>query len=157
MWFYREASLHIHIRTYRVTGAKHGTFLTRDFTDREFSHSPREEKITLSLQSKIISLYSQALLCYIRLVRHYSRRTLFRSVRDLVVADDWESLLDDLKGIESQIDKDIQSLTGQTIQSMDTMVRGMVDKLDELSLLQRHTLSEVEVWFLISYTQSTQC
>lgn len=118
-------------------------------SDSSSSQSINRVKAVSSVRTKIINLYSQAFLCYIRLVRHYSRGTLFRSVRDLAVADDWKSLLEGLKKTESQIDKDIQSLTGHIIGPMDSRVREIVEKVEDPSLLQKQTFSEVEVCLLL--------
>jgi hypothetical protein len=73
----------------------------------------------VAFETKTVKLYSQILEYQIRLAYQYSRHTLSRYFRDVVLADDWKAMLAEVKDFEQSIIKDLREVDGYTMKVVD--------------------------------------
>ncbi|OAX84576.1 hypothetical protein ACJ72_01054 [Emergomyces africanus] len=93
-------------------------------------------ELNVSFRAKAVSIYSQVLKYQIRLSQQYSRSGLFRYLRDCVIADDWRSMLESIKGTETDISKVLDTFDSRTLKMIGEQVAVLRNNADKsLSLL----------------------
>ena len=107
--------------------------------------SPQTQNLVTQLRTKTISLYSQILKYQVHLVHQYSRAGFFRFLRDLIVADDWNGMLETLRGTEESINKDLERLDSDALRNVDLKVSGLRGKVDDILTRLHEVRSLVEV------------
>ncbi|KAL2836945.1 hypothetical protein BJY01DRAFT_221446 [Aspergillus pseudoustus] len=92
------------------------------------SKKPEEyKKQAASLRKKTIDIYSLILKYQILVAKQYSRSTMFRFLRDVVVADNWANLLMEIERVKQAINEDLEILSQGTLKDIDGHVRELQD------------------------------
>lgn len=108
--------------------------------------SPAENRqLTMSIEAKVVSLYTKVYVYQIRIVLQYSRSKPHRFVRNAIGADDWKKMVGDIEPLSQQIDKGVQDLTNgkvfETWQTANDILRSTAN----IETLQEATLSAVHL------------
>ncbi|KAK2809659.1 hypothetical protein FQN50_003716 [Emmonsiellopsis sp. PD_5] len=101
-------------------------------------------ELNTSFRTKTVNLYSQILKYQIQLSRQLSRPGIFRFLRDCVLADDWEDMLEDIKTLEESINKDLATLGNAVLKTINGKVSVLRDNADKALDLLLETKSGVE-------------
>lgn len=111
------------------------------------SHSVPTHLVELnaSFRAKAVSIYSQILKYQISLSQQYSRSGLFRFLRDCVIADDWQGMLESIKGTEEGISKVLDTFDSRTLKMIGEQVAILRNNADESLSLLLDTKAGVEV------------
>jgi len=81
----------------------------------------------VTFETKTVKLYSQILEYQIRLASQCSRHTLSRYLRDVVCADNWKAMLDEVKDLEQSITKYLREIDGYTMKVIDAKISQSLD------------------------------
>ncbi|KKZ62642.1 hypothetical protein EMCG_03052 [[Emmonsia] crescens] len=101
-------------------------------------------ELNASFRAKAVSIYSQILKYQISLSQQYSRSGLFRFLRDCVIADDWQGMLESIKGTEEGISKVLDTFDSRTLKMIGEQVAILQNKADESLNLLLDTKTGVE-------------
>ncbi|KAK2781751.1 hypothetical protein FQN53_000435 [Emmonsiellopsis sp. PD_33] len=101
-------------------------------------------ELNTSFRTKTVNLYSQILKYQIQLSRQLSRPGIFRFLRDCVLADDWQDMLEGIKTLEESIDKDLATLGNTVLKTINEKISILRDNADKTLNLLLETKSGVE-------------
>ncbi|KAK2778994.1 hypothetical protein FQN52_002663 [Onygenales sp. PD_12] len=101
-------------------------------------------ELNTSFRTKTVNLYSQILKYQIQLSRQLSRPGIFRFLRDCVLADDWQDMLEGIKTLEESIDKDLATLGNTVLKTINEKISVLRDNADKTLNLLLETKSGVE-------------
>ncbi|EER45012.1 predicted protein [Histoplasma capsulatum H143] len=101
-------------------------------------------ELNASFRAKTISIYSQILKYQISLSQQCSRSGLFRFLRDYVIADDWQGMLESIKGTEEDISRVLDSFDSRTLKKIDEQVSVLRSNADKSLDLLLETKAGVE-------------
>ncbi|EDN02269.1 predicted protein [Histoplasma mississippiense (nom. inval.)] len=105
-------------------------------------------ELNVSFRAKTISIYSQILKYQISLSQQCSRSGLFCFLRDYVIADDWQGMLESIKGTEEDISRVLDSFDSRTLRKIDEQVSVLRSNADKSLGLLLETKAGVEVQLL---------
>ena len=80
--------------------------------------SAGNQRLLSQVKDKIIDLYSQILKYQISLASQYSRPSIKRLLRDVVLKDNWKAMYEDMQKTEESITLDLERLDQKTIASI---------------------------------------
>ncbi|EGC40965.1 conserved hypothetical protein [Histoplasma capsulatum var. duboisii H88] len=103
-------------------------------------------ELNASFRAKTISIYSQILKYQISFSQQCSRSGLFRFLRDYVIADDWQGMLESIKGTEEDISRVLDSFDSRTLKKIDEQVSVLRSNADKSLDLLLETKAGVEHW-----------
>jgi len=106
--------------------------------------SQQVEHLKVSFTSRIVKLYIQVLQYQIRFARQYSRLGLFQYLRDVIVVDNWKTMLADLKKAEEIIRFDLGAVDGHTLMKIDDSLAKLRKQADKMFTLQMETKAQLE-------------
>lgn len=89
------------------------------------------DRFCSSIREQTISLYTQILEFQIRLARQFSHAGFFRGIRDLVTADDWSEMTNNIKQIDESIHTMLSEWSHKTIQHIDQTVSSIQENVDK--------------------------
>ena len=98
----------------------------------------------LSLQKKVIRIYTQVYQYQIGLVRQYSRHLVVRRLRDIGAIDGWQNKLADITELNTLIEGDIQVLMNHRILTKDQNVLTVLESVSNIDGRLNRLLSEAE-------------
>ncbi|OJD19429.1 hypothetical protein AJ78_00603 [Emergomyces pasteurianus Ep9510] len=101
-------------------------------------------ELNVSFKTKAVSVYSQILRYQISLSQQYSRSGLFRFLRDIVIADDWQGMLKSIKGTEESISKVLDTFDSRTLKIIGEQVAILRNNADKSLSLLLDTKASVE-------------
>ncbi|KAL2361545.1 hypothetical protein RJZ56_005577 [Blastomyces dermatitidis] len=101
-------------------------------------------ELNASFRAQAISIYSQILKYQISLSQQYARRGLFRFLRDCVIADDWQGMLESIKATEEGIDKVLDTLDSRALKMIGEQIAILRDNADDVLSVLLDTKASVE-------------
>jgi hypothetical protein len=101
-------------------------------------------------------MYFQILKYQIYLFRQYSRAGVVRFLRDVVVADDWVSLREQIEKSRHSIDNDLREIDGKTIGDIDRTMSALREKAEKFMESLTEIQVAVEVGTTIQYVRFRQ-
>ncbi|KAL3475918.1 hypothetical protein BJX99DRAFT_258996 [Aspergillus californicus] len=87
--------------------------------------SEEHQRLAASLQKKTIELYFLILKYQVLLAKQYSRSGVFRYLRDLVVADDWLTMLSRIQVIKGTINEDLEAFSQGALKDIDNRAQAL--------------------------------
>ncbi|KAH8807393.1 hypothetical protein F5884DRAFT_341401 [Xylogone sp. PMI_703] len=102
------------------------------------------QNLKQSFTTQLVKLYTQILQYQIRLARQYSRLGVFKYLRDVMIIDNWKTMLANVKSTEEVIRHDIGTVDSHTLSRMDNALARLQKRADEMFTLQMKTKGQVE-------------
>ena len=102
-------------------------------------------QLAAALATKTVDLYKLVYLYLIRFNLQFLRGSTHRILRDAVTADEWKSMLGQIKDTSLEIDQALQGWTNNKVLETWKTTQDIITKTDDLEHLQRETLSAVHV------------
>ena len=90
------------------------------YKGEEFGCSNHEEEqivrdLKRTFETRVIEMYSKILEFQICIAYHYSRGWMSRTLREVVITDDWEAMIKDISGLETNASEDRRALDSRTL------------------------------------------
>ncbi|PGH10423.1 hypothetical protein GX51_00182 [Blastomyces parvus] len=101
-------------------------------------------ELNASFRAQAVSIYSQILKYQISLSQQYTRSGLSRFLRDCVIADDWQSLLESIKATEEGISKVLDTLDSRALKMIGEQVAILRNNADDALSALLDTKATVE-------------
>lgn len=129
-------------RSAAIEGLEYISQLVRRYTEIEHIYLQEEEPaLRNDLDNAIMKLYRQVLEYQARAACQFNRNTIFQIARNIVGADSWESILDNIKTSEVACDglKEVIDAKDQRVRTrrLENMLEKQARKVDELLKVSR--------------------
>ncbi|KAG6364032.1 hypothetical protein INS49_009135 [Diaporthe citri] len=121
------------------------TVLSDEFEDPSQTEATRQ--LLSIIRSKLVSVYAQVYVYQIRFILQYGRIKWLRNVRNIVSADDWKGMWNDIESTSRLVDQGIQDRVGIRTSEAWKAINEIKARTEEIKGLQRSTL---EMEFLLS-------
>ena len=97
-----------------------------------------------SFTKKTVKLYAEILKYQIRLACQLSRSTAHRVLRNAVLADDWNLILDGIRAIDQAIMHDLREIDADLLRTVDERIASLQPQMEGLLSLQRAVKDDTE-------------
>ncbi|KLJ11401.1 hypothetical protein EMPG_09706 [Blastomyces silverae] len=101
-------------------------------------------ELNASFRAQAVSIYSQILKYQISLSQQYARSGLFRFLRDCIIADDWQCMLESIKATEEGISKVLDTLDSRALKMIGEQIAILRNNADDSLSVLLDTKASVE-------------
>jgi hypothetical protein len=97
------------------------------------------------MRTKLVSVYAQIYVYQIRFVLQFARKKVHQTMRNLVSADGWKQMWEDIKATSDLVKEGIQDRVGARTFDTWQAVNDAMKRIDGIEALQHTTLTAVQV------------
>ncbi|KAJ5726142.1 uncharacterized protein N7483_007499 [Penicillium malachiteum] len=106
------------------------------------------EKLSLSIRSQTVRLYTAILKFQMRLAKHYLKSGVLRFLEDAIAVDNWNGMMQTIAGLDKCITDDLRALSDQTLQNIENTINDLQNDVGGLLDVTSEARDEAKVTFI---------